>query len=83
MLPPRQVPMRTAMDHFSEHVMQLAMLGSSCGRIALEVFELMQTEFGEVEEPITPGTLGSSTMPQKRNPNIAEDIILYRPRLEP
>src|SRR5438876_3684299 len=32
-------------------------------------------EFGEVEEPVPPGTVGSSTMPQKRNPKLSQDII--------
>jgi hypothetical protein len=31
---------------------------------------LPQVEFGEVEEPIPNGSLGSSTMPQKRNPKL-------------
>ena len=35
----------------------------------------MQQEFGEVEEPEPPGTVGSSTMPQKRNPKLSQDII--------
>ncbi|MBN8897800.1 MAG: 3-carboxy-cis,cis-muconate cycloisomerase, partial [Rhodospirillales bacterium] len=32
-------------------------------------------EFGEVEEPVPPGTVGSSTMPQKRNPKLCQDVI--------
>jgi 3-carboxy-cis,cis-muconate cycloisomerase len=35
----------------------------------------MKTEIGEVEEPVPPGTVGSSTMPQKRNPKLCQDII--------
>jgi 3-carboxy-cis,cis-muconate cycloisomerase len=35
----------------------------------------MKTEFGEVEEPVPPGTVGSSTMPQKRNPKLCQEII--------
>jgi 3-carboxy-cis,cis-muconate cycloisomerase len=35
----------------------------------------MKTEYGEVEEPVPPGTVGSSTMPQKRNPKLCQDII--------
>jgi adenylosuccinate lyase len=35
----------------------------------------MKQEFGEVEEPVPPGTVGSSTMPQKRNPKLAQDIV--------
>src|SRR5207244_11466575 len=27
------------------------------------------------EEPVPPGTVGSSTMPQKRNPKLSQDII--------
>src|SRR6185295_18733724 len=39
------------------------------------IYTLMKTEFGEVEEPVPPGTVGSSTMPQKRNPKLCQDII--------
>src|SRR5947207_3983461 len=35
----------------------------------------MKTEFGELEEPVPPGTVGSSTMPQKRNPKLSQDIM--------
>ena len=35
----------------------------------------MKQEFGEVEESVPPGTVGSSTMPQKRNPKLAQDIV--------
>src|SRR5262249_57548755 len=45
------------------------------GKIGREVYTLMKTEFGEVEEPVPPGTVGSSTMPQKRNPKLCQDVI--------
>jgi adenylosuccinate lyase len=35
----------------------------------------MKQEFREVEEPVPPGTVGSSTMPQKRNPKLSQDIV--------
>jgi 3-carboxy-cis,cis-muconate cycloisomerase len=35
----------------------------------------MKTEYGEVEEPVPAGTIGSSTMPQKRNPQLCQDVI--------
>ena len=39
-----------------------------CSKIGREIYTLMKQEFGEVEEPVPAGTVGSSTMPQKRNP---------------
>ena len=57
--------------------MALALLAASCGKIANEVYTGMKQEFGEVEEPITAGTVGSSTMPQKRNPFTSQDIMAY------
>ena len=69
------LPGRTIYDHMTEYVLVLAMLGTSCGKAAREVRRLMSEEFGEVEEPVSPGTVGSSTMPQKRNPKLCQDII--------
>lgn len=71
------VPARSIMDHLAEHVMVLALLASSCGKLANEIYTGMKQEFGEVEEPITPGTVGSSTMPQKRNPHFSQDVMAY------
>jgi adenylosuccinate lyase len=56
-------------------VLILGMLASTCGKIGREIYTLMKQEFGEVEEPVPPGTVGSSTMPQKRNPKLSQDII--------
>jgi 3-carboxy-cis,cis-muconate cycloisomerase len=69
------VPSRALLDHLAENICLLAMLAASCGRIGREIYTLMKTEFGEVEEPVPPGTVGSSTMPQKRNPKLCQDII--------
>jgi len=69
------VPSRAIGDHGAENVMLLGLLAASCGKIAREVYTLMKTEFGEVEEPVPAGTVGSSTMPQKRNPKLCQDII--------
>ena len=69
------VPSRAIGDHGAENVMLLGLLAASCGKISREVYTLMKTEFGEVEEPVPPGTVGSSTMPQKRNPKLCQDII--------
>ncbi|HTV90183.1 MAG TPA: adenylosuccinate lyase family protein [Stellaceae bacterium] len=70
-----RVPARTIGDHLAENVCILGLLAASCAKIAREIYTLMKTEFGEVEEPVPPGTVGSSTMPQKRNPKLCQDII--------
>src|SRR3984893_17834613 len=69
------VPSRAIGDHLAENICILGLLAATCGKIAREVYTLMKTEFGEVEEPVPPGTVGSSTMPQKRNPKLCQDII--------
>jgi 3-carboxy-cis,cis-muconate cycloisomerase len=69
------VPSRAMGDHLGENICLLGMLASTCGKIGREIYTLMKTEFGEVEEPVPPGTVGSSTMPQKRNPKLCQDII--------
>ena len=69
------VPSRALGDHLAENICLLGLLAATCGKIAREVYTLMKTEFGEVEEPVPPGTVGSSTMPQKRNPKLCQDVI--------
>ena len=76
-MPAMPVPARSIMDHLAEHVMLLALLASTCGKFGYEIYTGMKQEFGEVEEPISPGTVGSSTMPQKRNPHLSQDIMAY------
>lgn len=71
------VPARSIMDHLAEHIMILALLAASCGKFANEIYIGMKQEFAEVEEPISPGTVGSSTMPQKRNPHLSQDVMAY------
>jgi len=69
------VPARTIGDHQAEYVLLLGMLAATCSKIGHEIYTLMKQEFGELEEPVPPGTVGSSTMPQKRNPKLSQDII--------
>jgi 3-carboxy-cis,cis-muconate cycloisomerase len=70
-----RVPSRAIGDALTENICLLALVAATCSRIAREVYLLMKTEFGEVEEPVPPGTVGSSTMPQKRNPKLCQDIV--------
>ena len=68
-------PSRTIGDHLAEYITILALLAATCSKIGREVYTQMKQEFGEVEEPVPEGTVGSSTMPQKRNPKLAQDIV--------
>src|SRR5467141_1505979 len=72
---PMTVPSRALGDHLAENICLLGMLAATCGKIGREIYTLMKTEFGEVEEPVPPGTVGSSTMPQTRNPKLSQDIL--------
>ena len=72
---PMPMPSRTTADHLCEYVVLLGMLSATCSKIGREVYTLMKQEFGELEEPVPPGTVGSSTMPQKRNPKVSQDIV--------
>jgi 3-carboxy-cis,cis-muconate cycloisomerase len=74
-LTPMPMPARTIGDHLAEYVTLLGLLTATCSKIGRELYTLMKQEFGEVEEPVPPGTVGSSTMPQKRNPKLCQDII--------
>ena len=69
------VPARSIGDHQAEYVGLLGLLAATGSKIAREVYTLMKQEFGEVEEPVPPGTVGSSTMPQKRNPKLSQDVV--------
>lgn len=72
---PMPVPARTIADHQAEYVALLGLMAATCSKIAREIYTLMKQEFGEVEEPVPPGTVGSSTMPQKRNPILSQDVV--------
>jgi len=61
-------------DRHAELLSALALVASSLERFALEIRHLARTEVREVEEPFAPGQKGSSSMPHKRNPIVAERI---------
>jgi 3-carboxy-cis,cis-muconate cycloisomerase len=58
----------TVRDSIAEVGCFLGLITGTCGKIALDVKLLMQTEVEEVYEPFHEGRGSSSTMPQKRNP---------------
>jgi adenylosuccinate lyase len=61
-------------DRLAEFANLLALIGGALGRIGQEVYLLMATEVGEVCEPWQKGVVGSSTMPHKVNPQIAQNM---------
>ena len=68
-------PSRTIADHLAEYISLLGLLAATSSKMGREIYTLMKQEFGEVEEPVPEGTVGSSTMPQKRNPKLCQDIV--------
>jgi adenylosuccinate lyase len=61
-------------DRHADLLSTLALLAASLEKFALEIRLLARTEVGEVAEPFGRGQKGSSAMPHKRNPVIAERI---------
>src|SRR6185503_2280351 len=63
-----------ARDRHAELLSALAFGATSLERFATEIRHLARTEVREVEEPFGKGMKGSSAMPHKRNPKVAERI---------
>lgn len=61
-------------DRYARLMSDLALLASSCEKIAIEVRHLQRTEVYEAEEYFESGQKGSSAMPHKRNPVLSENI---------
>lgn len=74
-LPVPEITWHTSRDRIAELVSVLAMATATVGRIAHEIYCLQKTEFAELEEPFSPGKVGSSTMPHKRNPPTCETVV--------
>ena len=61
-------------DRHAELLSTLALCAASIERFATEIRHLARTEVREVQEPFRPGQKGSSAMPHKRNPIVAERL---------
>ncbi|EMZ39387.1 adenylosuccinate lyase [Helicobacter bilis] len=61
-------------DRYARLMSDLALLASSCEKIAVGVRHLQRTEVYEAEEYFESGQKGSSAMPHKRNPVLSENI---------
>lgn len=65
---------QSSRDRLSEIAEVLGIYSGTLGKIGHELFNLMKTEVNEVTEPFKKGEVGSSTMPQKRNPALLEGL---------
>ena len=64
----------TARDRGAEFAQFLALICGTFARIGGEVYELQRPEIGELAEASPGGTVGSITMPHKRNPEASEHL---------
>ncbi|MBE7721895.1 class-II fumarase/aspartase family protein [Lacrimispora indolis] len=76
-----EVPSRNMSQMKLEYLMNLALLCNTFHKMAEEVYYTGIEEFSEVSESFTPGTIGSSTMPQKINPKLSKGIIANSQKL--
>ena len=61
-------------DRHANYMAELALIGATMEKIAVEIRHLQRTEVRELEEFFRKGQKGSSAMPHKRNPISSENI---------
>jgi adenylosuccinate lyase len=61
-------------ERYAEYVFELALIGATLEKIAIEIRNLQRTEIGEVAEQFKKGQVGSSAVPVKRNPIKSERV---------
>ena len=66
------VPWHTSRDRVRDLAFALDQIATAAERIGGEVIRMQSTELSELREPAAPQHVGSSTMPQKRNPFTSE-----------
>jgi adenylosuccinate lyase len=69
-----EISWTSSRDVLAEWCNLMALLTATADRIGHEVYNLQRSEIGEVAEGFVPGTVGSITMPHKRNPELAEHL---------
>ena len=70
-----EIPWLVSRDGVAEFIWLLAAISATVGKIGNEVYQLQRPEIGELRESFTDGTIGSITMPHKRNPEISEHLV--------
>ena len=61
-------------ERYAEYVFELALIGVTLEKIAIEIRNLQRTEIAEVAEQFKKGQMGSSAVPVKRNPIKSERV---------
>ncbi len=61
-------------DRHAAFLSSLALIGATLEQMAVEIRNLQRTDVHEVEEPFARGQKGSSAMPHKKNPIVAERV---------
>ncbi len=61
-------------ERYAEYIFELALIGATLEKIAVEIRNLQRTEIGEVSEQFKKGQMGSSAVPVKKNPIKSERI---------
>ena len=64
-----------ARDRVAEAGATMASIASTLARIGNEVYQLQRSEIAELREPSAEATVGSITMPHKRNPEVSEHLV--------
>ena len=65
----------TARDRIADFASNAALVSATMARMANEVYNLQRREIGEVAEAASEATMGSITMPHKRNPERSEQMV--------
>lgn len=65
----------TARDRIAEFASNAALVSATMARMANEVYNLQRRKIGEVAEAASEATMGSITMPHKRNPERSEQMV--------
>lgn len=68
------VAWHTSRDRIAEICTTLTIIAYSYGKMGAELASMQMTELSEVAEGFVKGSVGSSTMPHKRNPNTLESL---------